>query len=265
MSSRFTLGTFNSLGSPHATEATALSGFDWVLIDLEHGAGNDSVLFAQSLAARVHGTKAIVRVETPDRIRCGRVLDMGADGVMLPRLESAQGVKEAIAHLKYPPHGDRGAAAYHSAAGYGLTMEHFDTADDEVLGVVQIETLGALEEIDSIAAIDGVDVLFIGPRDLAAALGVDGDTAAPAFQDAARRVVAAAQRHGIASGILVANAEAAVRYFDLGFTFLGVGSDASFIAQSSAGVIQAVHGALDHDPEPALVPGHSPAEEARPS
>jgi 2-dehydro-3-deoxyglucarate aldolase/4-hydroxy-2-oxoheptanedioate aldolase len=228
-----TLGTFNSLGSALATEACAVGGFDWVLIDLEHGGGNEQTLIGQLRGAQVHGASTVVRVETADRIRCGRALDLGADGIMLPRLESAESVREALAHLKFPPYGDRGVATYHPAAGFGLNPEYIEDFNDQVVAVVQIETLGALAAIDEIAAVAGVDVLFIGPRDLASALGVGADFTAPAYQNALASVVTACQRHGRQAGILASDAQSAARLLDIGFTFVAVGSDSSFVASQS--------------------------------
>jgi len=115
-----TLGTFLNLGSPLAAEACALAGFDWLLVDLEHGAGGEDALVGQLLAAAAHDVPVIVRVETAERIRAGRVLDSGAAGVMFPRLDTRAEVIEALAHLRFPPEGDRGVATYNRACGFGL-------------------------------------------------------------------------------------------------------------------------------------------------
>ena len=228
-----TLGTFLILGSPLAAEACALAGFDWLLVDLEHGGGGEEALVGQLLAAATHRVPAIVRVESAERIRAGRVLDLGAAGVMFPRLDTAREVAEAVTHVRYPPVGDRGVATYNRACGFGLRTDVLDNANDAVVAVVQIETRRALEEVEAIADVPDVDVLFVGPRDLTHALGVPGQTHAPEYRAALRRVVAAARAAGISAGILAADREAAPAYVDDGFTFVAIGSDSTFIAAAA--------------------------------
>ena len=190
------IGTFLGMGSAVAAEVCALSGFDWLLVDLEHGAGGEDALLGQILAATIHRVPIVVRAESADRIRAGRVLDMGAAGVMFPRLDTPAQVAEAIAHLHYPPQGDRGVAGYNRArlfGGDGLTAEQ---VNDTIVGIVQIETLSALANVEEIAAIPGVDVLFVGPADLSTALGVPGQLDSAAFRAAVARVVAGGPRRG---------------------------------------------------------------------
>lgn len=232
-------GTFLGLGSSMAAEACALAGFDWLLVDLEHGGGDESTLAGQQLAADAHGVPMLVRVESTDRIRAGRVLDLGAEGIMFPRLESAAEADAAVRHLRYPKEGDRGVATYNRACGFGLHPEALTTANDRIVGIIQIENRPALEWVDDIAAVPGVDVLFIGPRDLSYDLGVPGDTLAPAFRDAVCRVVAAADAAGIAAGILAPDAETARRYADEGFRFVGISSDATLLASVGRQVVTA--------------------------
>jgi 2-keto-3-deoxy-L-rhamnonate aldolase RhmA len=223
-------GTFLGLGSAMAAEACALAGFDWLLVDLEHGGGDESTLLAQQLAADAHGVPMLVRVESTDRIRAGRVLDLGAEGVMFPRLESAADAEQAVRHLRYPGQGDR---------GFGTHPEALATANDRIVGIIQVENRQAVERVDDIAAVPGVDVLFIGPRDLSYDLGVPGDTRAPVFREAVQRVLAAAERAGIAAGTLAPDAEAARAYADDGFRFIGVSSDATLLANAARQVVEA--------------------------
>ncbi|MCU1679792.1 MAG: 2-dehydro-3-deoxyglucarate aldolase [Amycolatopsis sp.] len=225
-------GTFLGLGSGLAAEACALAGFDWLLVDLEHGTGGEDALIPQQLAADAHRVPLLVRVESADRIRAGRVLDMGAAGVMFPRLETTSQARQALEHLRYPPLGDRGVATYNRACGFGLHPEALDTANDQIVSVIQIENRRALEQIEEIAHIPGIDVLFIGPRDLSHDLGVPGNTTAPIFQAALDRVLAAADQTGTAVGILAPDATTARRYADRGFRFIGIGSDATLLTQA---------------------------------
>jgi 2-dehydro-3-deoxyglucarate aldolase/4-hydroxy-2-oxoheptanedioate aldolase len=234
-------GTFLGLGCALAAEACALAGFDWLLADLEHGGGSESTLVGQQLAADAHGVPMVVRVESRDRIRAGRVLDLGAAGVMFPRLETAAEVVDAVGHLRYPPAGDRGVATYNRACGFGLHPEHLDTANDRTVCVVQVESRHAVEQVEDMAAVPGVDVLFIGPRDLSHDLGVPGDLAAPAFREAVGHVLAAADAAGVAVGILAPDAATARRYADQGFRFIGIGSDATLLANAGRDVVAQVH------------------------
>lgn len=218
---------FLGLGSALAAEACALAGFDWLLVDLEHGGGDDSTFLQQQLAAQAHGVPMLVRVESGERIRTGRILDLGAAGVMVPRLNTTAEAEEAVRHMRYPPAGDRGVATYNRACGFGLHPENLDA--EPGLTIIQVESRQAIDQIDAIAAVDGIDVLFVGPRDLSHDLGVPGDTSAPIFQDAVKRVLAT----GIPAGILTPDAATAGRYADEGFRFVGVGSDAALLASSS--------------------------------
>src|SRR6202042_3620646 len=117
---------------------------DWLVVDLEHGAGSEEALIGQVLAAGIHRVPVIVRVESAERIRSGRVLDLGAAGVMFPRLDSADEVASDLRHLRYPPEGDRGVATYNRACGFGMRSSALETANDKVVGVVQIESVSAL-------------------------------------------------------------------------------------------------------------------------
>ena len=228
-----TVGTFVNLGSVLAAETCALAGFDWLLVDLEHGGGGEAALVGQVLAAGIHRVPVIVRVESAERIRSGRVLDLGAAGVMFPRLDSAGEVASALRHLRYPPEGDRGVATYNRACGFGMRSDALETANDNVVGVVQIESVSALAEVEAIAHIPGVDVLFVGPADLSHALGVPGALYAPEFRAALTRVVQAANSAGISAGILAHDRDRALECAEAGFTFVAVASDSALLAAAA--------------------------------
>jgi len=225
-----TLGTFIGMATPVSAEVCAAAGFDWVLLDLEHGAGGEEQVRDVVPAAGGYGVPTVVRVEAAERIRIGRVLDTGAAGIMLPRLNSAAEVQAALTHLRYPPQGDRGVATYNRACRFGMDPGALDRANDETLCVVQIESAAAVDAADDIAALDGVDVLFIGPRDLSHDLGVPGDISAPAYIEALDAVLAAARRHGKACGMLVPDGAAAAARLAQGWSFLAIGSDSTLLA-----------------------------------
>ena len=225
-----TLGTFLGSASPVTAEVCAAAGFDWLLLDLEHGAGGEEQVRDVVPAAGAYGVPTVVRVETDARIRMGRVLDAGAAGIMLPRMDSADQVRQAMTNLRFPPRGIRGVATYNRACRFGLDPGALDRADEETLVIAQIESAAAVEAVDEIAAVDGVDVLFIGPRDLSHDLGVPGDTTAPVFVEALETVLAAGKRHGNACGLLVPDGASAAKRLDQGWTFVAIGSDTTLLA-----------------------------------
>ena len=225
-----TFGTFLGTASPVAAEICAASGVDWVLLDLEHGSGGEEQALSVVPAAASYGVPTLVRAESTARIRTGRLLDLGAGGVMFPRIDGPADADDAVRHLRYPPDGDRGVATYNRMCRFGLDRDALARADSEVLGIVQIETRGAVESVEEIAALDGVDVLFVGPQDLSYALGAPGDRTAPAFVDALDRVLHAARAAGKAAGLLVPDGATAASLADEGWQFLAVGSDGVLLA-----------------------------------
>ncbi|VXB04902.1 2,4-dihydroxyhept-2-ene-1,7-dioic acid aldolase [Arthrobacter sp. 9AX] len=225
-----TVGTFVGLASQTAVEVCAAAGADWVLVDLEHGAGTESVVGPAVLAAASYGVPTLVRVESAERIRIGRALDQGAAGVMLPRLNSYQEASDALVHLHYPPYGDRGVATYNRACRWGMDASPLAADQQETLGIVQVETLSALEDVDALASLESVDVLFVGPLDLSAALGVPRQFNSPLYREALQKVLAAAERHGKAAGILALDGSAAANYVEEGFRFVAIGSDSTLLA-----------------------------------
>jgi 4-hydroxy-2-oxoheptanedioate aldolase len=149
-------------------------------------------------------------------------------------MDTAEEVRLAVRHLRYPPAGDRGVATYNRACRFGLDPGALARANAEVLGVVQVESASAVEHVDQIAAIDGVDVLFVGPQDLSHNLGVPGDLQAPTYLAAVERVRAAAARHGKASGLLVRDGATAAARRAEGWTFVAIGSDTTLLAAAVA-------------------------------
>lgn len=232
------IGTFLNLGSSLAAEACALAGYDWLLVDLEHGGRGEDATIGQLLAGAAHGVPVLVRVESDSRIRTGRVLDAGAAGVMFPRLESVAEVEAAMRHMRYPPDGDRGVATYNRSVGFGLFPERLDTANDRVVGIVQIESLAAVEAVEAVARTPGVDVVFVGPRDLTQAMGIPGQLDHPTFRAALLRVALAAADAGIGAGILAGSVEAAMGFVADGYTFIGVGSDSTTLATVGQRTVQ---------------------------
>jgi 2-dehydro-3-deoxyglucarate aldolase/4-hydroxy-2-oxoheptanedioate aldolase len=225
-----TFGTFLGAATPVTAEVCAAAGVDWVLLDLEHGAGGEEQARDVVPAAASYSVPTVVRVESIERIRAGRLLDLGAAGIMFPRIDTADQAARCVRHLRYPPGGDRGVATYNRACRYGLDATALDRSDHDVLGIVQIETRPGLDAVEDIAALDGVDVLFVGPRDLSHALGVPGQTEAPMYVAALDQVLTAAKQHGKAAGLLVPDGAAAAGMAAEGWQFLAIGSDTTLLA-----------------------------------
>jgi 4-hydroxy-2-oxoheptanedioate aldolase len=236
-------GLFLDLASPLSAELCARAGYDWLLVDLEHGAATEADLLGLLTAIEAAGGTALVRPQSGERLRIGRALDLGAAGIMVPRLDSADQAREAVTFLRYPPAGGRGVALRTRGAGLGsIGHEAVSTVNDRILGIVQIESIGALRESDAIAAIDGVDVLFVGPADLTHALGVPGNFADATYLAALHTVVDACAAHGKAAGILVYDVAVVPRHLELGFRFVGIGSEGSFVADGASRALAAARG-----------------------
>ncbi|HET7182526.1 MAG TPA: aldolase/citrate lyase family protein [Candidatus Limnocylindrales bacterium] len=233
-------GVWASLASPGSAELLGRAGYDWVVVDMEHGYTTESELLAHLTAIEGSGSVALVRPQSGERLRIGRALDMGAAGIVVPRLDTPEQVREAVTFLRYPPTGQRGVALLTRGARLG-TVNHAGVAalNDDIVGIVQIESPSALAAADDLAAIDGVDVLFVGPADLSHSLGIPGQFTNPIYQDALRKVVAACRAHGKAPGILLYDHASFRPHLDLGYTFVGLGADVSFVNEGAKAALAA--------------------------
>lgn len=218
-------GTFLNLGSATATEIAASTGFDWLLIDLEHGSGTVADLRGQLLAAATRGVPAVVRVPSTDMDLVKFAMDSGAAGIMFPYIGSAAEAAQAVASVKYPPQGQRGVAGNIRAARFGPDWrEYFLAANAASLVVVQIETPEAVAFSAEIAQVPGVDVLFVGPLDLSVNLDCPGDFRHELVIQAMKDVITACRQHGKTPGIL-SRPELVAQHLSLGFRFVALGSD----------------------------------------
>jgi 4-hydroxy-2-oxoheptanedioate aldolase len=233
-------GAFCDLASPLAAELAGNAGYDWLILDLEHGASTEADLLGLLHAVETTPAAALVRPQSAERLRIGRALDLGASGVMLPQLQSAAEVRAAMSFLRYPPVGTRGLALRTRGADMGA-LSHADVArvvNERILGIIQIEARGTVTDADEIAAIDGVDVLFVGPADLSHNLGVPGRFDDRIYLDALETVVAACQRHGKAAGILLYDTAVLAQHLELGFRFVGLGSEGAFVSAGAAAMLK---------------------------
>lgn len=236
-------GAWASLGSPGAAELLGRSGLDWVVVDMEHGNTTEAELLAHLTAIELTGTSALVRPQSGERLRIGRALDLGAEGIVVPRLDTTEQVVEAVTFLRYPPTGQRGVALLTRGARLG-TVNHAGVAalNDDIVGIIQIESPSALEAAEAFAATDGVDVLFVGPADLSHSLGIPGQFSNPTYQDALKRVVTACRAHGKAPGILLYDHASFQPHLELGYTFVGIGADVSFVNDGVKAALAAARG-----------------------
>lgn len=231
------LGVGAMLGSPMVVELIGKVGFDWVWIDHEHGVSGAHDLLGQVQAAAIHNMPAVVRLPANELNYFKQALDFGAAGVMVPYVNTAKEAAHAAACCRYSPDGLRGIAQSTRAAQFGLDFDtYYPTADENVLTVVQIETPEAVANVDEIAAVDGVDCLFVGPFDLSVSMGMTKQFDHPEFDAALDKVLAACKANGKAAGILTPTAALAAAWQKKGFTFLVVGGDGGLIAKSLAGL-----------------------------
>ena len=233
------IGLWSVLGSNLAAEIIAHAGFDWVVLDTEHAPNEIPALLTQLQAMSAGTAEPVVRCAWNDAVLIKRILDLGVRSLLVPFVQNAEEARRAVAATRYPPAGIRGVAVSNRATGWGrLLPDYHAQANDRMCVIVQIETRAALAELEAIAAVDGVDGLFIGPSDLAADLGHLGNPNHPEPQaviaDAGKRIRAA----GRSAGILTADVAAARRYLDLGFTFVAVGSDAGSLLQQTTALVR---------------------------
>jgi 4-hydroxy-2-oxoheptanedioate aldolase len=238
------IGLWCSLASPIAAEIVADSGFDWLLIDSEHSPNEIPDLLA-ALQAVGRGTASpVVRPPWNDPVMIKRVLDIGAQTLLLPYVQSPDEARRAVAATRYPPAGIRGVTASGRAARYGRVKDYLKRADSEICVIAQVETRSALDELEAIATTDGIDAVFIGPADLAASLGHVGHPQHPevqaALEDGVRRLTAI----GVPAGILTANEEEARRYINWGYRFVAVGVDIALLARGADAPTQRFKSAL---------------------
>lgn len=229
---RPTCGAWLHLCSPLSAEIMADAGFDWLLIDMEHGHGDYQTLLGQLQALQGSRVVPLVRVQWNDPAVVKRVLDLGAYGVMIPLVASPDECAAAVRACKYPPEGTRGVAGSHRAGGFGRrAADYWRRANDEVLVMIQVETASALREIDAVLAVPGVDVAFAGPADLSAALGHVGDAKHSDVQEAIQKIEAAARRAGVALGTISPNWDEARALYGRGYQMVTLCSDANLLAQ----------------------------------
>jgi 4-hydroxy-2-oxoheptanedioate aldolase len=227
------IGLWSSLSSNYTVEVIAGAGFDWILLDSEHSPADIENLLTQLQAAAPYPTHPVVRIPWNDMVTIKRVLDIGAQSLLVPYVSTADEARAAVSYTRYPPAGVRGVAGTTRATRFGRIPEYARRAHEEICLLVQVETEQALENIEAICAVEGVDGIFVGPADLHASLGHTGEIAhpkvKPLIDDAIRRI----RKSGRAPGILTPNEADARHWLECGALFVAVGADVGILARGA--------------------------------
>jgi 2-keto-3-deoxy-L-rhamnonate aldolase RhmA len=236
------LGTWLMAAAPATAEAMGHVGFDFLVIDAEHVPIDMGDLAHLLRAVGCTPAAPVVRLPWNDRVAVKRALDAGAETIMLPFVETAEEAREGVAYAKYPPRGVRGVAAVHRASRYGRAADYLTRADDETFVIVQLETPDAIARLPEIAAVPGVDALFVGPGDLAAAMGRMGQVGHPEVQAAIEGAAGAARAAGKPVGIVGPNPEMVGRFLTWGYAYAAVASDLAMMTGRGADWLAALRG-----------------------
>ncbi|PPL17200.1 HpcH/HpaI aldolase family protein [Microterricola pindariensis] len=224
------IGIWCNLSDPIAVEIAASAGFDWLLLDTEHAPADPITVVHGLQAAAAHPVSVLVRPPNGDVAIIKRLLDVGAQNLLIPMVESVQQAREIAAAVAFPPHGIRGVSSQTRAGNWGRDAGYLSNARDGICVIVQIESVAGVAAIADIAAVDGVDALFVGTADLAASMGLLGQPKHPDVLAAVDTVVAAAAAAGKPIGGLTRHVEDAQALLDRGFAFVGVGTDTAIFA-----------------------------------
>jgi 4-hydroxy-2-oxoheptanedioate aldolase len=227
------IGLWSSLAGTISTEIIAHSGFDWIVIDMEH-APNDLPQVVAQLQAMARGTATpVVRPPWNDFVTIKRVLDGGAQTLVIPYVQNRAEAEAAVAAIRYPPRGIRGVAAGARGSNFGRVPNYLTQAENDLCLILQVETAEAMERLEDIAAVDGVDGIFVGPADLAASMGHLGNPGAEPVQAAIKEAAMRIRKAGKAPGILSTVEADARRYIEWGYLFVAVGVDSALLAKNA--------------------------------
>ncbi|MFN3845326.1 MAG: HpcH/HpaI aldolase family protein [Paracoccaceae bacterium] len=227
------IGIWCSIPGPAHAEAMATCGFDWMLIDTEHTVTDLPTVQAMLQAVAAYPTHAIVRPGWNDAVEIKRLLDAGAQTLLIPYVQTADEAAHAVAAVRYPPHGCRGVAGMTRANRFGLVKDYTARASDEICLLVQVETAATLPQIEAISAVDGVDGIFIGPADLAASMGYPGNPGHPAVKAAVLDAIARIRASGKPAGILSLDQGLLDEAFAAGTLFTAVDIDMSILIRGA--------------------------------
>lgn len=236
---RVQIGLWQALGSPNTVEICAGAGYDWLLLDGEHGPSDVPRLAEQLRAMRGSPSQAIIRPPIGEAWIIKQMLDIGAQTLLVPMVHDAELAQQMVKAVRYPPHGMRGVgAALARASDFNRIGDYLQTANDEICLLVQVESRQAIENLDAICAVEGVDGVFIGPADLAADMGYLGKPGAPEVVRVVEEAIGRITASGKAAGILIGDLGLAKRYSELGATFIGIGNDVGLLANAASRLLK---------------------------
>jgi 2-dehydro-3-deoxyglucarate aldolase len=219
------IGCWSSLSNAITTEVLGVAGFDWILLDGEHSPNDMATYIPQLMALKDSKSAPVVRPTSNNSVELKRLLDAGFYNFLIPFVESAEQAKSAVSATRYPPQGIRGVSVSQRSNKYGTVPDYLKSINDHICVMVQIESRAGAAAAREIAAVDGVDCIFVGPSDLAAGFGHLGNAGHPEVQAAMAAIFADAKACGKPIGILAPIEADARRYMEMGATFVGVGSD----------------------------------------
>jgi len=244
MKNELTIGSWVTIGHPNVVEIMASAGFEWLCVDMEHT--TIDLGMAQSLITTIHaqGLKALVRVAQNEEVIIKKVMDAGADGVIVPMVKSAEDAKKAVDFVKYPPHGKRGVGLYR-AQNYGLGFDSYKKwLDEEAIVIAQIEHIDAVRNIDAILETEGIDGTIVGPYDLSGSMGFPGEFEREDIKAALEEVKAACTRHNKPLGfhVIASDYVKLQEKIDEGYTFLAFSLDFFFLGDKAREEMQKLKG-----------------------
>jgi 4-hydroxy-2-oxoheptanedioate aldolase len=235
---RIQIGLWVALANGYTAEICAGAGFDWLLLDAEHAPNDIQTLVEQLQGLSRYPVHPIVRPPIGEAWMIKQILDIGAQTILVPMVETKEQADAMVRAVRYPPHGIRGVgASLARASGFNRIPDYLQTANDEICLLLQIESRAGLANLDAIASTEGVDGVFVGPADLAADMGFLGRPGAPEVQAAVEDALGRIQARGKAAGILTADQALARRYVELGATFVGIGSDVGLLVNATTRLI----------------------------
>lgn len=243
----YVIGTFLETPSPYLVEMLGLAGFDFVIIDREHGPIDLAATEHLIRASLATDMAAVVRVPQCDPVSIRQPLDMGATAVQIPQIESAALARLAARSCYFHPHGDRGVQPFVRAASFRLlgAKPYFELTDADTAIIVHIEGAGGVAEIDEILAVERLDVIFLGPYDLSQALGVPGQTSHPLVQSTMEAVIRKTRAAGKIAGCYCDSVESAAGMGRLGVQYLAVGIDVKIFLEAASDLTRRLRGALE--------------------
>ena len=237
------LGAWSVVGHPVVAEVLAAEGFDFVVLDGEHSENTIADLAGgiRAIEAASGGAAAVVRASGNDRAEIRRLLDLGPEGIVIPQVESAEEARAAVSATRYPPDGVRGVAGGR-ASSYGDQIgDYVANADAEIATILQVETRGVVDEIETVVGINGLDALFIGPADLSARLGNFGGFEDEGFQEAVARVIEVANSAGVPVGTIATGLDQIeTRMDEWGVDFVAVGTDVGYLKAGAQAYLDSV-------------------------